>query len=80
MISPECLVSLLLFEEMEPNEAILIAGAEWFSTYSGYGNKFEYIGPYVDPNPIDSEQRRCVNIVAMDTIVASGDELILVWN
>jgi len=76
VISPECLVSLLLFEEMEPNEAILITGAERFSTYSGYGNTFEYTGPFIDSNPIDSEQRRCVNIIAMDAIVAGygGDE------
>lgn len=76
MISPECLVSLLLFEEMEPNEAILITGAERFSTYSGYGSRFNYTGPFNDPNPIDDEGRRCVNIVAMDAIVAGydGDE------
>ena len=76
MISPECLVSLLMFEEMEPNEAILITGAERFSTYSGYGDRFDYTGPYIDPNAIDDEGRRCVNIVAMDAIVAGygGDE------
>lgn len=67
---------MLLFEEMEPNEAILITGAERFSTYSGYGNKFDYTGPFIDPNPIDNEGRRCVNIVAMDAVVAGydGDE------
>lgn len=76
VISPECLVSMLLFEEMESNEAILITGAERFSTYSGYGNKFDYTGPFIDPNPIDSEGRRCINIVAMDAVVAGydGDE------
>ena len=73
MISPECLVSLLLFEEMEPSEAILITGAERFSTYSGYGNTFDYTGPYIDPNPIDDEGRKCVNIVAMDAVVAGYD-------
>lgn len=76
MISPECLVSLLLFEEMEPNEAILITGAERFSTYTGYADRFDYAGPFTDPNPIDNEGQRCVNIVAMDAIVAGlgGDE------
>jgi len=76
VISPECLVSLLLFEEMEPSEAILITGAERFSTYSGYGSTFDYTGPFVDPNPVDNEGQRYVNIVAMDAFVAGygGDE------
>ena len=74
MISPECLVSLPLCEEMEPHEAILITGAERFSAYSGYGNLFNYTGPFIDPNPIDDEGRKYVNIVAMDAIVADDDE------
>ena len=74
MISPECLVSLPLCEEMEPHEAVLITGAERFSAYSGYGNLFDYIGPFIDPNPIDDEGRKYVNIVAMDAIVADHDE------
>lgn len=67
---------MLLFEEMEPTEAILITGAERFSTYTGYGDRFHYTGPFVDPNPIDNKGQRCVNIVAMDAIMAGfdGDE------
>lgn len=64
---------MLLFEEMEPYEAILITGAERFSAYSGYANKFDYTGPFVDPNSIDDEGKRCVNIVAMDAIIAGHD-------
>ena len=33
MINPECLVSILLCEEMEDEESILIVGAEQFSLY-----------------------------------------------
>lgn len=44
MINPECLVSMLFCNEMDDDEAILICGAEQFSTYSGYGGKFQYTG------------------------------------
>ena len=74
MINPECLVSMLLCQEMEDNEAILIRGAERFSMYTGYGGRFTYTGPYEDTNPLDSMNRRCVNIVAIDAIPFSlGD-------
>ena len=44
VINPECLVSILFCDEMEDNEAILLCGAEQFSTYSGYGGNFNYEG------------------------------------
>ena len=59
---------MLLCEQMEDHESILISGAEQFSTYTGYGSKFKYTGPCVDPNPIDEKNRRCVSIVAIDAI------------
>ena len=42
--------------------------------YFGYCDQFNYTGPFIDPNPIDDEGRRCVNIVAMDAIVVGHDE------
>ena len=57
---------MLICEGMEDNEAILIQGAEQFSKYKGYGCMFDYVGPYEDPNSIDSCNRRCVSIVAID--------------
>ena len=68
VISPECLVSLLLCERMERYEAILISGAEQFSSYSGYGTRFKYTGPVADPNPVSPDNQRCVSIVAIDAI------------
>ena len=59
-------MSMLICEDMEDNEAILIQGADQFSEYKGYGFRFEYVGPYEDPNPIDSCNRRCVSIIAID--------------
>lgn len=68
MINPECLVSMLICEEMDNLEAILIEGAEQFSTYSGYGGGFTYTGSHEDTNPVDAANRRCVSIVAIDAI------------
>ncbi|KAI6185438.1 CBN-UNC-1 protein [Aphelenchoides besseyi] len=46
LISPECLISCLLCEMLNDNEAILILGAQRFSFYEGYGNTFKYVGGY----------------------------------
>ena len=67
-INPECLVSLLLCEEMTDLESILITGAEQFTSYIGYGGSFKCTGPYKDTNPVDDRNRRKVYIVAIDAI------------
>lgn len=46
--SPESLISLLLCEKMEDNEAIEIIGAERFIELSGYGSDTRFVGPYKD--------------------------------
>lgn len=56
---------------MNPRESILISGAETFSTYTGYGGGFTYTGPFTDPNPVDSQNRCCIDIVAIDAIPAA---------
>lgn len=48
VICPELLVSLLFSERMGSNEAILIRGAERFSSYTGYASSFEWLEDYVD--------------------------------
>lgn len=45
VISPECLVSMLLCERMRSSEAIVIRGVEVFSETTGYGRTFKYKGP-----------------------------------
>ena len=50
---------------MDELESILITGAEQFSSYTGYGGRFKYSGPYTDENPVDDRKRRCVSIVAI---------------
>lgn len=71
MVNPECLVSMLFCEAMHKDEAILITGAERFSSYAGYGGGFTHCGSFVDPNPVDSRGRCVVSIVAIDAIPAA---------
>lgn len=48
---PEMLVSLLVCEMMQDNECIYLIGCERYSSYKGYGTKFQYAGNYIDRNP-----------------------------
>ena len=80
MINPECLISILLCEEMEDDESILLVGAEQFSLYSGYGGRFKCLGPHEDVNPIDERKRRCVGIVAMDATCFMSSGQIIQYN
>eukprot|EP00741_Cyanophora_paradoxa_P008000 tig00001234_g7739.t1 len=66
MINPECLVSLLLCAAMDDNEAILIAGAERVSNYSGYASSFEHVERPEAPPPLDEAGRVRSYIVAID--------------
>lgn len=52
MINPECIVSLLFCEVMAEHEAIIIVGAERFSTYTGYSRSFQWKGDYQDKTPV----------------------------
>ena len=48
-VSPELLSSMLIFEALDDNEAILIEGFETFSAYTGYGRTLQYGGNLQDP-------------------------------
>jgi len=71
-INPECLVSLLLCERMEDNEAIVIVGAERFCNYKGYAESFDYDGDFVDETGIDDQGRIDTQIVAFDAVPVFG--------
>lgn len=43
---PECFPSMLWFECMDPNEAVLIKGVKRFSSYTGYNVTFQWSGFY----------------------------------
>lgn len=68
VICPELLITRLFTEMLRPDEALFIIGAEQFSLYSGYANTFEFAGDFVDPTPLDGNQRRLCQIVAIDAL------------
>eukprot|EP00047_Mylnosiga_fluctuans_P014372 m.37896 g.37896 ORF g.37896 m.37896 type:complete len:632 (-) comp5473_c1_seq2:1337-3232(-) len=68
MIAPELIVGCLFCEKMSENEAILMTGAERFSSYTGYGYNFDWAGDYIDPTPRDDEGRLRKDIIAIDAI------------
>eukprot|EP01029_Cantina_marsupialis_P028201 TRINITY_DN775852_c0_g1_i1.p1 TRINITY_DN775852_c0_g1~~TRINITY_DN775852_c0_g1_i1.p1 ORF type:complete len:455 (-),score=116.40 TRINITY_DN775852_c0_g1_i1:106-1470(-) len=74
--STELIVSMLICERMEPNEAIIMTGSERFSDFSGYGGTLEYLGPYSDSNEYD-EESDCnkVSVVAFDAIYFGSRDL-----
>jgi len=75
LFKPECLATLLFCAKMEPNESIIITGAERFSSYSGYGHGFKFSGNYVDQSPRDETGTIQRQIVAFDAIVAIGSPI-----
>jgi len=69
LINPECLVALLLCEEMQPNEAIAVVGTKQYSKYKGYGSSFKFAGSHQDRTPVKEygqyyKTRNC--IIAID--------------
>lgn len=48
VLSPELIVSRLIFESLDNNEAIQIKGAERFSSYGGYGESFKWADDFID--------------------------------
>ena len=68
--NPELLLAVLLAPApMGPCEAILMAGSEMFSSYTGYGHTTAWGGPVVDDAEIDPETG------ALDTRVVAFDAL-----
>jgi poly(ADP-ribose) glycohydrolase len=47
-ICPELMVSMLFTECLNDTESVLIRGIERFSSYTGYGDSFEWFDDYVD--------------------------------
>jgi len=54
---------------LEPNECIIITGAERYSTYTGYASTFKFGGDYKDETPRDSLGRRKTVILAIDASI-----------
>jgi len=69
LVKPECLVSLVLFAVMQPNEAIVISGTRTYSEYKGYGFSFRWTKPFNGKLPsLTKEGQYKTSFVAIDAI------------
>jgi hypothetical protein len=70
LLSPELLVSCLVFAKLEPHEAFVVHGTERYSSYLGYGGSFAYGGDFQDTTRLaalpDGGLRRACAIVGID--------------
>ena len=69
LICPEMIISRLFVECLQPHEALVMIGAERFSTYSGYSNTFQWSGNYNDVTPVDTLARRKTYVTAIDALI-----------
>ncbi|KNC51642.1 Poly(Adp-ribose) glycohydrolase [Thecamonas trahens ATCC 50062] len=58
LIAPELIVSRLLAEALDDDEALLIVGAQRYSAHAGYGASFTFAGGYNDPAPLAANGHR----------------------
>ncbi|KAK2887892.1 poly(ADP-ribose) glycohydrolase isoform X2 [Channa argus] len=68
LMNPELIVSRLFTERLADNECVLITGSQQFSCYSGFGDTFEWAGPYRDNLERDNWCRLKRQIVAIDAL------------
>ncbi|KAJ3333927.1 hypothetical protein HDU76_000962 [Blyttiomyces sp. JEL0837] len=68
MIIPELIVSRLFVEELQPNEALFMIGAERYSNYSGYASTFTWESPHQDSTPRGDWGRLKSEIIAIDAV------------
>jgi poly(ADP-ribose) glycohydrolase len=67
-VCPELIASRLFCPAMQADEAILIIGAEQFSTPRGYAASLEYGGPYTDTTPLLEDGTLASHVVAIDAL------------
>lgn len=73
-MKPECLAAMPCVEVMNPNEALIISGAERFADYSGYGHGLKFKGAVREETPLIEGVNAIRNhIVAIDAVVNVHD-------
>ncbi|KAE8285457.1 Poly(ADP-ribose) glycohydrolase [Larimichthys crocea] len=68
LLNPELIVSRLFTEKLGDNECLIITGSQQFSSYSGFGDSFEWTGPHVDDLKRDDWARLERQILAIDAL------------
>jgi poly(ADP-ribose) glycohydrolase len=51
-ICPEMIVSMLVTESLDSNEALMMTGCERFSNYEGYADSFKWKSDHRDKTPM----------------------------
>ncbi|XP_077944811.1 poly(ADP-ribose) glycohydrolase [Gasterosteus aculeatus] len=68
LMNPELIVSRLFTEKLADNECLIVTGSQQFSSYSGFGDSFEWAGPHEDVLRRDTWARLQRQIVAIDAV------------
>ncbi|XP_053307107.1 poly(ADP-ribose) glycohydrolase [Spea bombifrons] len=68
IINPELIISRLFTESLDPNECLIITGAEQYSEYTGYAESYKWASSHEDEAPRDEWERRSTEIVAIDAL------------
>lgn len=68
VICPELIVSRLIVQDLDANEALHIIGMERYSNYEGYAQTYQWKGDYIDCTPRDRHNRRLTRLVAFDAL------------
>lgn len=80
-ICPELTASLVFTPVMNPHEAVILTGSEWFSHYSGYGHTLKFSGDATDETPWDEDMHcRASSLVAIDALKFPGRDCITQLN
>eukprot|EP00794_Sanderia_malayensis_P016702 gene16702-18396_t len=69
LICPELILSRLFVERLDPNECLVVKGAERFSSYAGYAQTYRWDKDFIDLTPRDRWGRRYTEVVAVDAHV-----------
>jgi poly(ADP-ribose) glycohydrolase len=72
-LCPELLVSMLVMDKMEANEAIIITGFERFSYCHGYAGTLKYAGNFDDNSERDEYGNINTSLVAIDAVNFQGN-------
>eukprot|EP00667_Euglena_gracilis_P004732 EG_transcript_4759 len=76
LLAPELLITRLLCETLDDNEAVEVRGTTRFSQHSGYGSTFRWAGPYDDKLPVSgTPPMRQSYILIMDAVNFRGGGL-----